>query len=256
MKEIQNTYSEDFEVRSFENDFRQKLRLTTLFQYFQEVAGRHVAETLIGYEALKEAGLFWVLVRIKVKVHRMPDWQESVSLTTWAKKIDKMFAYRECEASNDTGLLASISSEWMLMNQDSRKPARLAVLTAAFPITFKDALSETLIKLKPFGRLTLTETRRASYSDIDMHSHLNNTKYIEWALDCIDFDIYEHKEIDELQVNFIAEVGSWDEIEILKYEGDDNRYYFEGFNKTKDIKAFQLELKLKQLDSKIEVNHV
>ena len=144
MKEIQKTYAEDFEIRSFENDFKQNLRLTTLFQFFQEVAGRHVAETPIGYEALKDAGCFWVLVRIKVKVHRMPKWREIIRLTTWAKKMDKMFAYRECEATNETGVLASISSEWMLMGQENRKPLRLSTLPIAFPIYEKESLNESL----------------------------------------------------------------------------------------------------------------
>lgn len=245
MREIQKTYFEDFEVRSFENDFKQKLRLTNLFQFFQEAAGRHVAETPIGYEALKKAGLFWVLVRIKVQVHRMPEWREIIRMTTWAKKIDKMFAYRECEVSNETGLLASITSEWMLMCQESRKPSRLSVLPIAFPIEDRESLNGPLNKLKPFGKLSVEKIRIALYSDIDMHKHVNNTKYIEWALDFIEFEIFKEKEIDYLQVNFIAEVSPEDEIYISRYDGEDYHYYFEGYNRTKNIKAFQLELKMR-----------
>ncbi len=245
MREIQKTYCEDFEIRSFENDFKQNLRLTTLFQFFQEVAGRHVAETSIGYEALKGAGCFWVLVRIKVKVHRMPKWRETIRLTTWAKKIDKMFAYRECEATNETGLLASISSEWMLMGQESRKPLRLETLPIAFPICDRESLSESLNKLRPFGELNHQSRIKAHYSDIDMYSHVNNTKYIEWALDSIEFQVFKDREIDYLQVNFIAEVSPDDDIHISRYDGEDGHYFFEGYNETKDIKAFQLELKMR-----------
>jgi len=245
MKNLQETYIEEFEVHSYENDFRQRLRLATLFQFFQEVAGRHVAGTPIGYEALKEIGCFWVLVRIKVRIHRMPNWRERITLKTWAKKIDKMFAYRECEVTNETGLLASISSEWMLMDQKKRKPVRLSVLPTQFPIHDGGSTHDDLNKIKPFGSPVIQETRSARYSDMDMHSHVNNTKYIEWILDLIPYEAMKAKEIDGLQVSFASEVNFGDEIHIMGAVEGEDRYYFEGYNRTKDIKAFQLEIKMR-----------
>jgi acyl-ACP thioesterase len=78
-----------------------------------------------------------------------------------------------------------------------------------------------------------------------MHSHVNNTKYIEWILDLIPYEAMKAKEIDELQVSFASEVNFGDEIQITGYAEGEVRYYFEGYNRTKDIKAFQLEIKMR-----------
>jgi acyl-ACP thioesterase len=50
------------------------------------------------------------------------------------------------------------------------------------------------------------------YSDIDMHHHVNNTKYMEWILDSYPFEMHQDCHIHIFQINFLAESSPGDEI--------------------------------------------
>src|SRR5512140_3295510 len=86
--ERQSVWEDDIFVRSYDVDSAGKLRLSSLFNYFQETAGKHATHLGAGYDVLRGLGLFWVLSRAKIRVHRLPAWGESVRLTTWPKGLD------------------------------------------------------------------------------------------------------------------------------------------------------------------------
>ncbi len=52
------------------------------------------------------------------------------------------------------------------------------------------------------------------YSDIDMHHHVNNTKYIEWVLDHYPFEMHREYHIHTFEINFLAEASHGDEISV------------------------------------------
>jgi acyl-ACP thioesterase len=38
-----------------------------------------------------------------------------------------------------------------------------------------------------------------------MNQHVNNTKYVQWAMDCIPFDFRQQHALHEIKVNFLSE---------------------------------------------------
>ncbi|RPH32985.1 acyl-[acyl-carrier-protein] thioesterase, partial [bacterium] len=85
--ELQSVWKDDLFVRSYDVDSTGKLKLASLFNYFQETAGKHATHLGAGYEVLRKLGLFWVLSRAKIRIHRLPAWGESIQLTTWPKGL-------------------------------------------------------------------------------------------------------------------------------------------------------------------------
>jgi acyl-ACP thioesterase len=69
-------------------------------------------------------------------------------------------------------------------------------------------------KLPPPGQSKVEKSSTIRYSDIDMHHHVNNTKYIEWILDSYPFEMNQTHHIHSLEINFLAESSFGDEISI------------------------------------------
>ena len=44
------------------------------------------------------------------------------------------------------------------------------------------------------------------WSDIDTNGHVNNVKYVVWALDALEYDFVKNNKVKELLVNFDSEV--------------------------------------------------
>jgi acyl-ACP thioesterase len=52
------------------------------------------------------------------------------------------------------------------------------------------------------------------YSDIDVHHHVNNIKYIEWILDSVPFETNQTHQIHTFEINFLAEASCEDTVSI------------------------------------------
>ena len=77
-------------------------------------------------------------------------------------------------------------------------------------------------------------TRTVLYSDVDLNQHMNNARYIDWALDLIDLDIHRNHFINEVTIHYKKEILPLAEVDL--FMGQINDYYVvEGRNKEGDI---------------------
>ncbi|WRK53301.1 thioesterase [Coprobacillaceae bacterium CR2/5/TPMF4] len=51
--------------------------------------------------------------------------------------------------------------------------------------------------------------RQVLYSDVDVNQHMNNSRYIEWALDAIAMEVFDNKYFSEVSV-FLKRNGTGD----------------------------------------------
>ncbi len=240
--ERQSVWEDGIFVRSYDVDSAGKLRLSSLFNYFQETAGQHATHLGAGYEVLQRRGLFWVLSRAKIRIHRLPAWGESVRLTTWPKGLDGVLFLRDFQLSSDQhGPLVDSSTGWLLLDAKAYKPHLPGALPATLPPNIRGhALEEQLRKLKPFDDLKLEYERKVLASDLDVNHHVNNARYIDWIMDCYAPDAGESRAVHAMQVNYVGEATYGDVVHL--YKGEDpsrGMHYIEGVNGAKRSRVMQ-----------------
>lgn len=247
MDKIEKIYTEKFKIRSYDIDFKHRLKIATIFSYLQETAHSHTEGTALGYEQLKEQKLFWVLTKLKIEVIKYPKWNEEIEVKTWSKNSNKMFAFREFEIESNGEKIAVATSVWALVNSETRKPHRLSELTYPVPHNEKEAMTEKLTKINIKGEKQQAVMRTSAYSDIDIYQHTNNAKYIEWTMDA--FLTREHidYEIKTLQIHFTEETKFGETLEIVPHVYEENNekiYQVEGIKQETKNKAYQVEIKM------------
>jgi len=239
--------TEEFLIKSYDVDLTGALKLQSLFNYLQEIAGNHATELGVGFDELNTRGLFWVLSRIKIIIDRMPSWRERVSLTTWPKGVDKLFALRDfrlIDAQRNTLLKATTA--WLLLDRERNRPQRIDVL----PIDIhryhvEHAIAEPLGKLKPEIDLTLRHEKKILISDLDVNNHVNNAEYIRWIVDCFDFNRLHRGTIQSIQVNYLDE-ALFDDTIVLSMADENGKgesYYIEGISRTSGAKVVQASIR-------------
>ena len=78
---------------------------------------------------------------------------------------------------------------------------------------------------------TLSGTHKVVWSDIDTMAHVNNVKYVGWALDTIDENILRDKPLKEILVNYDAEVLLGEEVKFYHYKQETEEglvFYIQG----------------------------
>lgn len=233
-----------YHVELSDVDFKKNLKLSTLFSYFQDVASDAAANLGAGVDRLQSShGLAWILMRIRVDITRLPTWGEDIIIETWPLKPGRLEFERDYLVKDDNGevIIRSISS-WVIMDLEERKLKRSESIGLTYPENIEErAIDGKLERLRKHGPLELVYKRMIGYSDVDFNGHLNNSKYVDFLLDCFTMDDHMNSSIKRLDVNFVNEVLPGETILLYKdtSKKDENRYYIEGMNENSSRTVFK-----------------
>lgn len=231
-------------------DFKKELKLSALFSYFQEIANLAASCLGLGIDTLQKGnGLAWVLTKIRVDVDRLPEWGEEITIDTWPLEPGKLNFDRDyiVRDKNGKSIIRAISS-WVIIDLETRKLKR----TKSVPFSFPTPIVGRAIK-DTFRRLTHNEqaetiyTKTIGYSDVDFNGHLNNSKYIDYIMDCFDINNHEKYVVTSIEVNFMHEALPGESI-VLKKDVTlhGNQVYVEGINEKENRFVFKAMLKVEK----------
>lgn len=199
----QDIHEEVFTIRSSEVAPNGKVRLSSICDLLQETAGNHALKLNFDISQLNEQKLTWVLHRLHLQMDRLPEWREEICISTWPSSGDTLRAYRDFKIRDEHGNeLGRCLSYWLMLNTDTRRPVRMPeeVLDMA-PRDIEHVLDIRKNKLVFDGAPKNTKTFKVRRSDLDINRHVNNVKYVEWALEVLPDDV----EVSELDIEFRSE---------------------------------------------------
>lgn len=203
-------FSEKHPVSCYEADANHLIRPTALLDLMQEAAGRDAANLGFGYDDMISSNTAWVLSRIKLCFHKYPKWRDEITLKTWHKGANRIFYLRDFQFEDACGETAvSATTSWLIIDLASRRMVRNAALAENFDNSaLGHAIEEQAekIQLPKDIESELVHSHKIVWSDIDTNGHVNNVKYVVWALDAVDYNIASEKPLKELTVNYDSEV--------------------------------------------------
>ncbi len=205
---MNKTFQEIFQVRATDCDRFRRMRPDMLFIAMQEGGERHAHQLGIGYDAMMQRGLFFVLARIHVQFDRAPRVGETVVHTTWPGVGNRFFCPRFHTFTLEDGTpLARAGALWVILDAKNRKIA--SALTAGISLPDNSDIPapiELPMRQPPLGETTEYLTRTPVYSEFDVNSHVNNTKYIAWLCDALGNAAMDGRYLGDLTVNYEKEI--------------------------------------------------
>ena len=212
---MKHCYKQKFKISSFDLNPESRVRLTSLANFFQEVAYQHAGRLGFGYHDLKSLDTFWVLSRMRIRVERYPKWDEEIEVETWPNGAEKVLAIREFRVKDSNNKTIAIASTgWLVVNSTTRRPVRVTELYSQFMDNVESLFDEPLEKIVLPETMKLSENRAVRYSDLDIVGHVNNVKYIEWSLDQLSQDDLKTNPPKDIEINFMNESRAGDRVEI------------------------------------------
>jgi acyl-ACP thioesterase len=199
-----------FRVRGYEVDPGGRLGPTTLCRWLQEAAAEHAAALGVAVETLIEAGVAWVLTRFDLAMDRWPVDGDEVIVATWPEAMNRLLTERRFEITGSGGEpFGRATTLWLVLDLASRRPVRI-------PSSVSRALASHGLGAHPVrpadlaGPQTVERELRFDVrrSDLDLAGHVNNTSFVEWALEAVPEEIWAGSELRRLEVAFLAECRS------------------------------------------------
>lgn len=209
-------YTERKNLSYNELDFKGRWKPDNIFLTMQEAAGIHAERLGVGYGALRQKGIGWVLIRTSLKMDKYPDVHTTVTVTTWPEPEKRMLFPRFFMFQDGSGnLLGTASTLWALMDIENRT----LVVPAAKGITVQTP-TEPPLKLELPGKVRMPEgeisesTICPKYSDLDINNHVNNSKYIDWFTDQIPLELHARGFLSEISVSYSREIRSGETVKL------------------------------------------
>ena len=247
---IVDVWQETLPVRFGAIDKSDRLTLDAVFQFFQEAAICHAENLGVGREDMARTGQVWILSRMSVMVDRRPNYRETVTIRSWPRGGEKLFAIRDYDIRDkDDVPVVSARSGWIIVDIEKRRPLRPQSVMDTLPKNEGlDALTSGPVGLEERGSLQKTAERKALYTDVDYNGHVNNVRYIQWIEDALDPQFLEKAAKMRLDINYLNEILGGEVIEIMSAKFDDesgaSAFAFEGRKAGSGQPTFRAELRL------------
>ncbi len=221
-------FEKKFRIHTYETDTNKNLSLPSLFNFLQDIAASHASELHFGKDDLDKKNRIWVLSRIFTCLEEYPSSGDEIIIRTWPKGIDRIFALRNFEILNADGKrIGGAASNWIILNKDTKRPVRpdylLSLLKGDIPGSSPVDRGPVKIPVLESGGYE-SPVFQVRYSDLDVNMHVNNVKYLQWALDAYPLEFRMRNRVKSLEVNYLSESFPGDSIKIMVKETDSGKF--------------------------------
>ncbi|MGV8984562.1 acyl-[acyl-carrier-protein] thioesterase [Clostridium sp.] len=214
----------DYNIHYYEVDIHKRALITSIIDYLGDMA-MYQSEILgVGIGHLKENNTAWVLYKWDITMDSYPLLNETIKVKTFAHSFRKFYAYRKYEILDAKGnKIGYADSVWILINTNRRRPIRITEdMYVAYGIDNSNNDALDIPNIPEINTVDSEKKFQVRYSDIDTNVHVNNVKYVAWALETMPKDIVLDYVLKNIKVTYIKETTYGETIkvstEIIKEE--------------------------------------
>ena len=224
-----------YKVNFFDCDAYAHLRISRLFEFFQESSLIHLRDQGLDYLSMIKNDKFTIVIsRIKLRISHLPLWGEEISVSTWLKEIKpEKVAWNDYDVRDSQGnSIMQATSSLLLVNLQDGK----AIPFVNGPYSFEtspenNALPESIDIFEPEGMPREVLVKSVKYSDIDLNFHVNNCRYSDLVLDAIGMEELKNRRIRSIQLNYMQQVEYNANIALMRYPNTHHHAIIFGVNK-------------------------
>jgi acyl-ACP thioesterase len=224
-QDIKTLWIENYKINSLLVNAMGRLGLYGVLNLIQETAWIH-AETLgFGMKAMEEKNLFWVVTRQTLKMTEWPAFGKTVQVQTWLRPPEGALVAREFRILDENGKdIGACVTSWLALDRQTKRVLPAQDLYPWSQIARPETTGLVADKIPVEGTYETLAKFGVRNSDLDTNQHVNNTKYSQWILDSIPYDLHRSLKLNSYSVNFLAETHLGDEVQV-----DRNCDYANGF---------------------------
>ena len=200
-----------------------ELKISSMFVMLQDAATEHAELLGVGKSETIDKELFWVISRYSVSIIKMPKYLDTVVVKTYPGDDLKFIFPRYFQIEDEQGhVLIKASSTWCILDKATHSVQMNPFEGRKLPVEHHEG-EEPLPRKVMKDEVRVVDRRIVRYSDIDLNSHLNNTKYIDYFMDTKSLDFYKSHRIKHITINYEKEMLYGDEVVLMSNEKE-NEY--------------------------------
>ena len=217
---IQNTT-----VLSGQCDTLMRFKTESTFMSFQDVASLHA--TFLGiddYSLLEKDNALWVISKTKIKINKLPLWNDEISIRTWPMGAEGVRCNRCYQIMKDGEVYINGITERVIIDATTRTLRKVETTSNPKDIDWiqEKSIEEKFRRFKDdFTEEDFIYKRLVRSGDIDVTHHTNNVTYITMLLDTFSVKELESKQWEGIEVSYLNESFEGETLSIYRKQRED-----------------------------------
>ena len=211
-----NKYSKKYEINYYDVDYNLKCKLSSIVNFFCDIGNCHSESLGDTIEQLTKKNMAWVFYKYDINIYEYPKYRDIVTIETYPISFNKFYAHRGYNIINEEGkIIAKGMALFFLIDINRRRPMRIP--NEEIDLYQGNDINGIHIDMEDIKALEESEINKSfnvRYSDIDSNWHVNNSKYMEWAIESVPQEIIKDYELKRIKVVFDKETTYGHKIDV------------------------------------------
>ena len=213
---MESLHRQEYPIHDIYLDCFGRPKLSAILYFAQDAAGRHCDRLKLDWQTLAEKELFWAVTRHGVRVTRLPEPGETITVETWPMPTTRVAFPRSTAAFDKDGReLFRVISLWVLMNSRTRALVLPGKSGVEVPGILRGGELPVPGSLAP-GMPEEHSLRTVGFTELDRNGHMNNTRYLDWVADLLPADFHREHPVKELTVCYLSEAREGQRISLSR----------------------------------------
>lgn len=203
-------YKEQFKIGLKDVCCKNQISNIALLEYLEDIAAYHSDSIGYGINSEKETNLNWLLLDWKLEVLKRPIYGQELNISTWSRKIEKFYAYRDFEVYDEKNNLCAIAtSKWLLVDTKAEKISKVDSIMAG---KYQSETSKAVFENEKLEKLKLPEEYYSEFvyktqrRDIDLIGHMHNLYYLSLAYEALPNEEYMKRPFNNIRIQYKKEI--------------------------------------------------
>lgn len=208
MDTIKNYFDKDFELRYFEMDELGTASPTTILTLLEETAAEHCYSIDHSLYQLADKNIGWVLISGVMQMERYPRYKEKIVIRTWLSNYTTIKGYRENVIyDEENNIIGRARGLWIFFDINRRRPVKIFddIIERWSSCNVASIDHDISAKIETIEHPTYLLKFKINKYDTDMIKHVNNIRYLQWAIESVPDDIIDRYYLYSIDGRFISE---------------------------------------------------
>lgn len=200
-------YDKNYEIHFYEVDNKLQCTIESLLKFIEDIGTEQSEKLGCGMKYLIERNMAWVFYQYEIVVHRYPKYAENIKISTEPYDINKFYAFRKYDMYDENGVkIVEAKATFLLIDITKRRLTRVPEEQyRIYGVDSQRKTQATIDKIKELKESNHIEEINIKYSDIDINNHVNNIRYVQWAIDYLPIEFLTKHRLRNLKVSFEKE---------------------------------------------------
>lgn len=208
-------YEKEYEVNYYQVDPKLNCSIESIINLLADIGTAQSEELGVGIDYCLENNRTWVFYQYDIKINNYPKCYDKLKVVTDPSGFKKFYASRQYKIYNTSNneVMVEGTAIFFLIDISKRRAIRIPEEEyTTYGIDEKNNTDVIVERLEKLKEVQYSKSFTVRYSDIDSNRHVNNTKYIEWAIEALPIDFVVQHNLNRLRVTFEKECTYGEEI--------------------------------------------